>query len=175
VVKRFLFIHIGLFLAAGLISSCSAPTRITVHDIRQIEKAVDAEKVIFIFDTTGHSGRYFQEYFLETFTRLTQGTPKRLSIMTGYEYARSPYSQAGDEGSLDDALFILVKIDNTEQGDYDTCVVNFLMTVQYQGQEPLLLEEITLGFANPYLETGNWRGHELATVIYEELNKRSIL
>ena len=172
--KRFA-VGIVLVSMTVVMSACGTAPCITVHRIHDIEKAVQAEKIVFIFDATNRNNRYFLEYFLDRFTQLTQDTPKQLSIMTGYEYARSPYSKPDTAETYNDILFIVVTVSRFERGKYNTRLMSYSMVIQYKDQDPLLVEELEQGIANPYLDSNNWRGDELAEVIYEELNKRNIL
>ncbi len=173
--RKYFAVSMSLLVLASLMSSCGTSPVITVNNVGDLEKAIQAEKVVVVSDAGKFNGKRFREYFIDGLTLLTQDSHKRLSIMTDSEFAGSPYSFPGEKDALSDVLFVFVNVLGSEPDGYGAYTVKYLLEVKYMDQPPLLSEEITLGIGNSAIESPSSRGYELARTVFEELNTRNIL
>lgn len=172
--KRFTFIII-LLLMGSLLISCSTSPHVTVTHAGDLERAVQAQKVVVVSDTGKCNGIHFRDDFIDEIAKLTQGSQKRISIMTDVEYISSPYARPEVNKSLPDTLYVFVNFLGSEPGEYGTYTVKYLIEVKYLNQAPFLSEEITLGIGNPAFEAPSLRAEEFAQTVFKELNTRNIL
>jgi hypothetical protein len=173
--RKHFAIIIGLLSIGSLMSSCRTAPQVIATNVNNLEKAVQAEKVVIVSSAGEINGKRFRECFIDELTRLTQGSKKKLSIMTDSEFARSAYNQPERKDSLNEMLFIFVKVDSHQPGEYGTHNVKYLIEVKYVDQAPFLSQEIRLGIGNTAVHARFWSGIELARTVFEELNKRNIL
>jgi hypothetical protein len=173
--KKSFFTFIFLLLICFYLCSCGSAPRVESNIIGNLEKAVQANKVVIVSSVGRHTGWRFREYFIDKLNRLTQDSQKRLSIMSDFNYESLRYSNPEAESSFANTLFVYINVLDSEAGEYGEYEMKYILEVKFLGQDPMLSQEITLGIGNEYFGTKYERAIQLAQTVFDELSNRKIL
>lgn len=162
----FILLPVGL-----LMCSCGTAPRVSEGYAAKPEKADQAARIVLVSEAGRCLGLKFRETFLDTLTGLTQGSGKKLSIMTDFEYYHSPYQQSKERGLFPDTLFIFLKIHSCEQNRY----VSYHLEAGYFQEVPFMIKTITFDAGYSAVSMKYDRARELAHTVVEELKAQNIL
>jgi hypothetical protein len=172
-VKKLLVV--AFLCSLTLLSSCAGPPKAAVTNIRDLEVTPLPEEIIVVSDVGKGLGPKFGTAFKGKFQEFARPASKPLDIMTYMEFIRSPYNKPDVSNSFSSQLFVFVSTRSTNTDQYFVTSIEYLLEVKYLNKNPFLSQKIHLDTGNPYLNTDEERGAELARVIVEELKKRKIL
>ena len=166
---------IVFLLTCCLLNSCTDPPAAITRNVFELERNSYPDKVVIIADAGKGYGENFRNIFVDKLADLTQHRHKQVAIMTYIEFVHSPYNDPEVKSSFPDYLFVFIHVNSSQSRQGSVYNVKYLIQVKHLDQNPILIQEISLGLGGLLVDSVQQRGEELANTVFEELSKRNIL